>query len=165
MEVINMRDKILRILESNGRIPFDQLAIMVGLTTSETEKIIKELEEEKIILKYSAVINWEKAGLEETVAIIDVKVAPQREVGFDAVAQRIYRFPEVRSVSLISGDYDLSVSIEGKSMKEVASFVSQKLSTIDGVLGTSTHFILKRYKVAGVAFEDEEEDRRELVSP
>ncbi|MGI6679762.1 MAG: Lrp/AsnC family transcriptional regulator [Dehalobacterium sp.] len=160
-----MRDKILRILESNGRIPFDQLAIMVGLTTSETEKIIKELEEEKIILKYSAVINWEKAGLEETVAIIDVKVAPQREVGFDAVAQRIYRFPEVRSVSLISGDYDLSVSIEGKSMKEVASFVSQKLSTIDGVLGTSTHFILKRYKVAGVAFEDEEEDRRELVSP
>jgi DNA-binding Lrp family transcriptional regulator len=165
MEVINMRDKILRILESNGRIPFDQLAIMVGLTTSETEKIIKELEEEKIILKYSAVINWEKAGLEETVAIIDVKVAPQREVGFDAVAQRICRFPEVRSVSLISGDYDLSVSIEGKSMKEVASFVSQKLSTIDGVLGTSTHFILKRYKVAGVAFEDEEEDRRELVSP
>ncbi|MCR6546346.1 Lrp/AsnC family transcriptional regulator [Dehalobacterium formicoaceticum] len=161
----NMREKILKILESNGRIPFEQLAVMVDLSASEVEEIIRELEDEKIILKYSAVVNWEKAGLEESVAIIDVKVAPQREVGFDAVAQRIYRFPEVRSVSLISGDYDLSVSIEGKSMKEVASFVSQKLSSIDGVLGTSTHFILKRYKVAGVVYEDEYEDRRELVSP
>ncbi|MEN3005165.1 Lrp/AsnC family transcriptional regulator [Dehalobacterium formicoaceticum] len=161
----NMREKILKILESNGRIPFEQLAVMVDLSASEVEEIIRELEDEKIILKYSAVVNWEKAGLEESVAIIDVKVAPQREVGFDAVAQRIYRFPEVRSVSLISGDYDLSVSIEGKSMKEVASFVSQKLSSIDGVLGTSTHFVLKRYKVAGVVYEDEYEDRRELVSP
>lgn len=160
-----MRNKILKILASDGRISFEQMAVMLDSTKEEVEAIVKELEEEKIILKYSAVINWEKAGAEEAVAIIDVKVSPQREVGFDSVAQRIYRFPEVRSVSLISGDYDLSVSIEGKSMKEVAMFVAQKLATIEHVLSTRTHFILKRYKMAGEIFEDEEVDRREVITP
>jgi DNA-binding Lrp family transcriptional regulator len=128
-----MKNKVLKLLECNGRISFEQMAVMLDTTVEEIEAIVKKLEEEKIILKYSAVINWEKAGVEEAVAIIDVKVSPQREVGFDAIAQRIYRFPEVRSVSLISGEYDLSVSIEGKSMKEVAMFVAQKLATIDHV--------------------------------
>ncbi|MEL7563518.1 MAG: Lrp/AsnC family transcriptional regulator [Dehalobacterium sp.] len=160
-----MRNKVLRLLESDGRLSFSQMAVMLDSTEAEIQAMVKELEEEKIILKYSAVINWEKAGSEDAVAIIDVKVSPQREVGFDAVAQRIYRFPEVRSVSLISGDYDLSVSIEGKTMKDVAMFVAQKLSTIEHVLSTRTHFILKRYKIAGVIFEDEHEDRREVVTP
>ncbi|HHT63748.1 MAG: Lrp/AsnC family transcriptional regulator [Bacillota bacterium] len=160
-----MKNKVLKLLECNGRISFEQMAVMLDTTVEEIEAIVKKLEEEKIILKYSAVINWEKAGVEEAVAIIDVKVSPQREVGFDAIAQRIYRFPEVRSVSLISGEYDLSVSIEGKSMKEVAMFVAQKLATIDHVLSTRTHFILKRYKMAGVIFEDEEVDRREVITP
>jgi len=160
-----MRNKILKLLECDGRLSFAQMAVMLDSTEDEIQAIVKELEEEKIILKYSAVINWEKAGSEDAVAIIDVKVSPQREVGFDAVAQRIYRFPEVRSVSLISGDYDLSVSIEGKTMKDVAMFVAQKLSTIEHVLSTRTHFILKRYKIAGVIFEDENEDRREVVTP
>ncbi|ATW24367.1 Lrp/AsnC family transcriptional regulator [Candidatus Formimonas warabiya] len=160
-----MRNKILKLLACNSRMPLDQIAVMLDTTVEEVEGIIKELEEEKIILKYSTVINWEKAGAETAVAIIDVKVSPQREVGFDAVAQRIYRFPEVRSVSLMSGDYDLSVSIEGKSMKDVALFVAQKLATIEHVLSTRTHFILKRYKMAGVIFEDAEEDRREVVTP
>ena len=160
-----MRNKILKLLACDGRLSYEQMAVMLDSTAEEVERIVKELEEEKIILKYSAVINWEKAGVEEAVAIIDVKVAPQREVGFDAVAQRIYRFPEVRSVSLISGDYDLSVSIEGKSMKDVAMFVAQKLATIEHVLSTRTHFILKRYKMAGVIFDDEEVDRREVVTP
>jgi DNA-binding Lrp family transcriptional regulator len=160
-----MKNKVLKLLECNGRISFEQMAVMLDTTVEEIEAIVKKLEEEKIILKYSAVINWEKAGVEEAVAIIDVKVSPQREVGFDAIAQRIYRFPEVRSVSLISGEYDLSVSIEGKSMKEVDMFVAQKLATIDHVLSTRTHFILKRYKMAGVIFEDEEVDRREVITP
>ena len=160
-----MRNKVLKLLAGEGRISFEQMAVMLDSTVEEIEAIVKELENEKVILKYSAVINWEKAGVEEAVAIIDVKVSPQREVGFDAVAQRIYRFPEVRSVSLISGDYDLSVSIEGKSMKDVAMFVAQKLATIEHVLSTRTHFILKRYKMAGVIFDDEEVDRREVVTP
>ncbi|MGI6684712.1 MAG: Lrp/AsnC family transcriptional regulator [Bacillota bacterium] len=160
-----MRNKVLKLLECNGRMSFEQMAVMLNSTVEEIENLVKELEEEKIILKYSAVINWEKAGVEDAVAIIDVKVSPQREVGFDTVARRIYRFPEVRSVSLISGEYDLSVSIEGKSMKDVAMFVAQKLATIEHVLSTRTHFILKRYKMAGVAFEEEEKDRREVVTP
>lgn len=160
-----MRNKILKLLACNGRMPFEQMAVMLDSTVEELQAIVKELEDEKIILKYSAVINWEKAGSENAVAIIDVKVSPQREVGFDAVAQRIYRFPEVRSVSLMSGEYDLSVSIEGKSMKDVALFVAQKLAPIEHVLSTRTHFVLKRYKMAGVIFEDGEEDRREVVTP
>lgn len=160
-----MRNKILRILACNSKISFDEIAVMLGINTQEVKKIVSDLEEEKIILNYTTIINWEKAGEESTKAIIHVKVTPQREVGFDAVAERIYRFPEVRSLTLMSGEFDLSVTVEGNSMKEVAMFVAQKLSTIDGVQSTKTHFVLKRYKVAGVIFEDQEEDRRQVVTP
>ena len=160
-----MKEKILRILAVNSRIPFAQIGVMLGISTEEVERLVQEMEAEKIILSFTTIINWERANLESTEAIIHVKVAPQREKGFDAVAERIYRFPEVRSVTLMSGDYDLSVVIEGESMKEVAMFVAQRLSTIEGVQGTKTHFVLKRYKEAGVLFEDQEEDRRQVVMP
>ncbi|MGI6712727.1 MAG: Lrp/AsnC family transcriptional regulator [Bacillota bacterium] len=160
-----MRKKLLKLLECNSRLTYEEIAVMLNSTVREIKQAIQEMEDAKIILKYTTVINWEKAGLETGTAIIDVKVTPQREVGFDAVAERIYRFPEVRSVSLMSGDYDLSVVIEGKSMKEVAMFVAQKLATLEHVLSTRTHFVLKHYKTAGVIFEDQQEDLRQVVTP
>jgi len=160
-----MEKEILKLLACNSRISLEEMATMLDTNEDEVAAIIKRLEEEKIILKYTTVINWEKAGSDTATAIIDVKVTPQREVGFDAVAERIYRFPEVRSVSLMSGEYDLSVTIEGKSMKEVALFVAQKLATLEHVQSTRTHFVLKYYKMAGVIFEDQEEDRRQVITP
>ncbi|MCA0988753.1 Lrp/AsnC family transcriptional regulator [Guptibacillus algicola] len=166
MEMNEKEIEILEILEDNARIPLDVLADMVDLSEEEVEKTITSLEEQNIILNYSSVINWDKAaGKDGVVAMIDVKVTPKREVGFDDVAERIYRFPEVKTVYLMSGAYDLSVQIEGKTMKEVAFFVSNKLSTLDSVLSTTTHFLLKKYKHDGVIFEPEQKDKRIVVSP
>jgi len=116
-------------------------------------------------LKYITLVNWEKVGEEKVSALIEVRLTPQRDVGFDAVAERISRFPEVRSVRLVSGTYDLAVNIEGRSMREVSNFVATKLATIEGVVSTTTHFVLKTYKQDGVIIGDEEEDRRLVVSP
>lgn len=158
--------EILHLIEDNARISIDTLAKMVDLSVEETERIIKKLEDKNIILNYTAVIDWKKASVAETVtAMIDVKVTPKRGVGFDDVAERIYRFPEVKALYLMSGAYDLSVVIEGKTMSEIASFVSDKLSTIDSVISTTTHFQLKKYKHDGVVFGDKEEDNRIVVSP
>lgn len=158
--------EILQLIEQNARMSAETLAKMVDLTVAETEEIIKELEEQKVILGYSAVIDWTKITETETVtAMIDVKVTPKRGVGFDDVAERIYRFPEVRALYLMSGAYDLSVVIEGKTMQEVAKFVSQKLSTLDSVISTTTHFQLKKYKHDGVVFSDGEEDQRIVITP
>lgn len=160
-----MRKEILELLETNSRIPLEQIAIMLGITKEEVEKEIAAMEEEGIILQYSTLINWEKAGKELISALIDVKVIPQRDVGFDEIAERIYRFPEVRSVMLMSGMYDLSVEVTGRSMKEVALFVSQRLATIEQVQSTATHFVLKKYKEKGVILEDKEHDHRQVISP
>ncbi|QOY38188.1 Lrp/AsnC family transcriptional regulator [Anaerobacillus isosaccharinicus] len=158
--------EILQLIEENARISDETLAKMVDLTIEETRDIIKELEDQKVILGYSAVIDWTKINETETVtAMIDVKVTPKRGVGFDDVAERIYRFPEVRALYLMSGAYDLSVVIEGKTMQEVARFVSEKLSTLDSVLSTTTHFQLKKYKHDGVVFSDGEEDHRIVITP
>lgn len=158
--------ELLEILEKNGRIPIDTLAKMLDLSSEETERMIKELEEKNIILNYSAVIDWSKAVEDEKVtAVIDVKVTPKRGVGFNEVAERIYRFPEVKAVYLMSGAYDLSVTVEGKSVTEVARFVAEKLSTIESVISTTTHFLLKKYKHDGVIFEPKKEDKRIVVSP
>lgn len=158
--------ELLEILEKNGRIPIDTLAKMLDLKPEETERMIKELEENNIILNYSAVIDWSKAVEDEKVtAVIDVKVTPKRGVGFNEVAERIYRFPEVKAVYLMSGAYDLSVTVEGKSVTEVARFVAEKLSTIESVISTTTHFLLKKYKHDGVIFEPKKEDKRIVVSP
>lgn len=157
--------ELLELLEKDHTLTVEQLATMLDRPKEEIAAIKKRLEDEKIIVKYQTIVNWEKAGDERVAAIIDVKITPQREVGFDSIAERIYRFPEVRSLYLMSGAYDLMVMIEGKDLKEVSQFVSNKLSTIEGVLSTTTHFMLKMYKESGVILEDEEEDRRLVISP
>jgi len=138
---------------------------MLNIDVEEVCQRISEMEEDNTIISYHTLINWEKVGEETVSAIIEVKVAPQRDVGFDAVAERIYRFPEVKSVQLVSGGYDLAVLVEGKSMKDVALFVAMKLSTIETVLSTYTHFVLKTYKRDGIILEDGEKDRRLVVTP
>jgi DNA-binding Lrp family transcriptional regulator len=157
--------ELLELLEKDHTLTVEQLATMLDKPQEEIAAIKKRLENEKIIVKYQTIVNWEKAGAERVTAIIDVKITPQREVGFDSIAERIYRFPEVRSLYLMSGAYDLMVMIEGKDLKEVSGFVSNKLSTIEGILSTTTHFMLKMYKESGVILEDKEEDRRLVVSP
>jgi DNA-binding Lrp family transcriptional regulator len=156
-----MLKKILKILEGDARTTSKQIATMTGAPQSEIEKLIKQAEKDRTILKYKTIINWEKAGEEQVSALIEVKIAPQRDVGFDAVAERIYRFPQTRSVYLLSGTYDLLVLVSGKTMHEVADFVSQKLAPIEEVQGTVTHFLLKRYKEDGEILEGKEESKRQ----
>lgn len=152
--------EVLRILEKDARATPQQISLMTGVPVEEVDKIIKKAEEERIIVKYKTVINWEKLGEERVRALIEVKVQPQRDVGFDAAAERVYRFPQAHSVFLVSGAYDLSVMVVGKSMQEVAAFVSQKLAPLESVQGTVTHFLLKRYKDDGEVLEGEEEAKR-----
>jgi DNA-binding Lrp family transcriptional regulator len=166
MKLTEKELEIVEILEKNARMPIETLAKMTSLTVEETERVLKKLEDTKVIVRYATVIDWRKVdGHEGVTAMIDVKVTPKRGVGFDEVAERIYRFPEVKSVYLMSGAYDLSVVIEGKSMAEVAHFVSEKLSTLDSVISTTTHFILKKYKHDGTVFDEGEQDRRIVVAP
>lgn len=158
--------ELLHILEENGRRSAETIATMLGTSVEEVKETIEKLEKEKIIIKYPAIVNWEKVDENDLVtAMIDVKVTPKREVGFDEIAERIYRFPEVQSVYLMSGAYDLSVVIEGKTMRQVAQFVSEKLSALDSVISTTTHFILKKYKHDGVILEKPEDDKRMVVTP
>jgi len=158
-----MLKDILRILEKDARTTTKQIATMTGTTSDKVTKIIKQAEKEHTILKYKAIINWEKVEDEQVGALIEVRVTPQRDVGFDAIAERIYRFPQARSVYLLSGTYDLLVLVSGKTMQEVAEFVAQKLALIEGVNGTVTHFMLKRYKEDGEILEGGEETKRQPV--
>jgi DNA-binding Lrp family transcriptional regulator len=163
------RDKqreLLHILEENSRRSAETIATMLDTTVEDVKETIAQLEKAKVIIKYPAIVNWEKVEQDDLVtAMIDVKVTPKREVGFDDIAERIYRFPEVQSVYLMSGAYDLSVVIEGKTMRQVAQFVSEKLSALDSVISTTTHFILKKYKHDGVILEQPEDDKRMVVTP
>lgn len=156
-------NEVLKILENNARISLDRIAAMTDLSTEEVASQIKQAEQDRTILKYKTIINWDKAGEEIVWALIEVRVTPQREVGFDAIARRIYMFPQARTVYLVSGTYDLLVIVNGKTMHEVANFVSQKLSTIEGVQETTTHFMLKRYKEDGEILEGGEEIKRQPV--
>ncbi|MDI6814567.1 MAG: Lrp/AsnC family transcriptional regulator [Dehalococcoidales bacterium] len=158
-----MIKEILRILENDARTTAKKISTMTGTASAEVAKLIKQAEKDRTILKYKTIINWEKVGEEQVWALIEVKVTPQREVGFDAVAERIYRFPQARSVYLASGTYDLVVLVLGKTMHEVADFVAQKLAPIEGVQGTVTHFVLKRYKEDGEILEGKEEVKRQPV--
>ncbi len=158
-------NNILKILEQDARTTPAQIAVMTGRTEQEVKDQIAALEQKGIIKRYKTVIDWAKAGRERTYAFIDVKVTPSRGVGFDDVAERIYKYPEVQSVYLVSGEYDLRVVVAGTSLKEVSFFVSEKLATIDNVQATITHFVLKRYKEDFEIFEDTSEDRRLSVAP
>jgi DNA-binding Lrp family transcriptional regulator len=156
---------ILDLLKEDARRSAELLATLLGADRAEVEKAIAELEADKVIVKYATVVNWGKVDDDKVTALIEVQITPERGRGFDAIAERIYLYPEVKSVYLMSGAYDLLVEIEGTTLKEVASFVSSKLSSIDRVLSTKTHFILKKYKQDGVIFEDHEDDQRLLISP
>lgn len=166
MKLTEKETEILEILDENSRADLETIAKMAGIPVNEVRAIIDKLEKEKVIIDYSAMIDWRKVdGHEGVTAMIDVKVTPKRGVGFDEVAERIYRFQEVESVYLMSGAYDLSVVIRGNSMSDVARFVSDKLSTLDSVVSTTTHFILKKYKHDGKVFETGDDDKRIVVSP
>lgn len=158
-------DEILKTLERDARTTHEQIATMLGIPEKDVNKKIREYEKKGVIRKYKTVINWEKAGKEPVYAMVDVKVTPQRGRGYDGVAERILRFPEVINLYLISGTYDLSVLVKGSDMKEIASFVSEKLATLDQVQGTVTHFVLKRYKEDGDILFDKEEKKRLAISP
>lgn len=161
-----IRQGILEILKADSRTPHDMIATMLGTTQEAVDREIQEMEAENIIVKYTTLINPDKAYEDaEVTALIEVRVSPQREQGFDIVAERIYRFEEVQSVFLTSGAFDLMVTVKGKDMRQVALFVAQKLSTLEGVLSTATHFILKTYKDEGIVFEEKEEDYRLPVTP
>lgn len=160
-----MREDILRAIENNARIEVADLATILGSPEEEISKEISQMEKDKIIFGYHTMINWDKTNTDRVVALIEVRVTPQREQGFDAIAERIYRFSEVSSVYLMSGSFDLTVIIEGRSMKEVALFVAQRLAVLDNVLSTSTHFVLKKYKENGIVLESEKKDERIIVSP
>jgi DNA-binding Lrp family transcriptional regulator len=154
--------EIFEILEQNGRATPGQIATMVDKPVRQVEKIIKQAEKDGIILKYKAIINWPKLGNEDVWALIEVRVAPQRGVGFDTIAERIYQFPEVYSAYLVSGTYDLAILVRGKNMQEISSFVAEKLSPLEQVQSTVTHFLLKRYKESGETFHTPKETNRRL---
>jgi len=158
-----MIKEILKILENDARTTTKQISAMTGTPSEEVAKIIKQAEKDQTILKYKTIINWDKVGEEQVGTFIEVRVAPQRDVGFDAIAERIYRFPQAHSVYLLSGTYDLLVLVTGKTMHEVADFIAQKLAPIEGVQGTVTHFMLKRYKEDGEIMEGREGLRHQPV--
>ncbi len=157
-----MKD-ILEILEKDSSISVENIALMLGKSVDEVREQIGKYEEEGVIAGYKALINWDKTDRETVTALIEVKVTPQRGQGFDKVAERIYRYPQVKACYLMSGGFDLTVMIEGSSMKEVALFVAEKLAPLENVLSTSTHFVLKKYKDKGIIFEEKQEDDREAV--
>ena len=160
-----LESDLLEILKEDCRFPLEKLAVMTGATLEEVASAIDEMEKRRVILRYTPVINWDLTDRERVEAMIEVKVTPQRDMGFDAVAKRIYRFDEVKSVYLMSGSYDLLVLVEAPTLKELAAFVSAKLSPLEMVTGTATSFVLKRYKEEGIVFEEEGSDRRLVVSP
>ncbi len=160
-----MREELLAIIEKNSRIDLKELAIILGVQEIDVVNELSALEAEGIICGYHTLINWEKTNIDKVTALIEVRVTPQRGHGFGNVAERIQRYPEVNSVYLISGGYDLMVILEGKSLREVSSFVSDKLSTLEQVLSTATHFILRKYKDHGTVLSQKKEDEREMITP
>lgn len=156
-------EEILEILEKNSRYTAEEIAEMTGKPIDEVKAAIKKYEKENVIVGYTTLVNWEKTSKESVIALIEVRITPQRGQGFDKVAERIYKFPEVKSCYLMSGGFDLAVTVECKTMKDVALFVAQKLAVQESVLSTATHFVLKKYKDEGVIFGDKQKDDREDI--
>ena len=160
-----MKEKILSVIEKNSKISIRDLAIVLGEKEEDVAKAISEMEADDTICGYHTIINWEKTNRERIVALIEVKVTPQRISGFDHLAERIYKFPEVDSVYLMSGAFDFCIMLEGKTLREVSRFVSEKLSTLDSVISTSTHFVLKKYKEHGTEMVPDKKAERQLITP
>lgn len=160
-----LRLEILRDVEKNSRVDLGELAVRLGVEEVDVANEMAEMEKERIICGYHTLIDWDRAGVEMVTALIEVRVTPQRDRGFDRIAERIYNYPEVYAVYLISGSYDLLVTLEGKTLKEVSRFVSERLSPIDEVLSTATHFILKKYKDHGTIMVPKKGSERMLVTP
>ena len=159
-----MREQILRMLEKNSRIDLKDLAIRLGVDEVTVANEVAQMEKENIICGYHTMINWENTSQEKVIALIEVKVTPQRGMGFDKLAERIYLYDEVETVYLMSGGYDFAVILNGKTLREVSQFVSDKLSTLDSVLSTSTHFVLKKYKEHGTILAQKHKDERMLMT-
>ena len=159
-----MREELLKTIEKNSRIELKELAVRIGVSEVDVANELAAMEAEGIICGYHTLINWENTSVEKVSALIEVRVTPQRGQGFDHIAQRIYNYPEVEALYLISGGYDLLISLEGKSLKEIAMFVSDKLAPLDSVLSTATHFILKKYKDHGTVLSKKATDEREMIT-
>ena len=157
-EILNILDK------EKGNISRAKIAQMLGMEEKEVADKIEKMEKENVIVGYKTIVNWDKTDKDVVVALIELRITPQRGEGFDKVAERIYKYPQVKSLYLMSGAYDLAVTIEGKSMKEVALFVAQKLAPMDSIISTATHFVLKKYKEEGIVFEDDEKDTRQVIT-
>ena len=157
--------KVEELLYEDARVTPERAAVMLGMREEDVRAAVDKLEQERVIVGYPALVNWDKTPIEKVKAVIEVKVTPQRDMGFDAIAARIYRFDEVTAVYLMSGAYDLMLEVQAESLRTLANFVSQKLATIDSVLSTATHFVLKKYKVDGVILEEEHADHRLAVTP
>ncbi|MCV4233108.1 Lrp/AsnC family transcriptional regulator [Virgibacillus sp. LDC1] len=164
-ELSELKLKVLDLLKEDARRSPALLSTLLGVDEEEVKTSIAELERDHVIVKYATVVNWGKVEDEKVTALIEVQITPERGRGFEGIAERIYLFPQVKSVYLMSGAYDLLVEVEGGSLREVANFVSEKLSPIDSVLSTKTNFILKKYKQDGIIFEERQEDNRLLISP
>lgn len=160
-----MREKILTFIEKNSRVELKELAILLGMSEVDVANELEAMEKEGIICGYHTLIDWDKVTTERINALIEVRVTPQRGHGFDSIAERIFKYPEVEATYLISGGYDLLVTLEGKTLREVSRFVSEKLSTLDSVISTSTHFILKKYKDHGTILHEKYDDERMIVTP
>ena len=160
-----MKEELLTIIEKNSRIDLKELAVILGVTEQAVLDELAKLEKDGVICGYHTLIDQDKTSVEKVNALIEVRVTPQRGQGFDKIAERIYNYPEVKSVYLISGGYDLLVTLEEKSLKEISAFVSDKLSTLESVLSTATHFILKKYKDHGTILDKKHEDEREIITP
>ncbi len=160
-----MREKILTYIEKNSRVALHDLAVILGVDEQAVRDELAAMEEEHVICGYHTLIDWDKTDVEKVTAMIEVRVTPQRGMGFDKVAERIYNYPEVNSVYLISGGFDLMVTLEGKTLRDISTFVTEKLSTLDSVLSTKTNFILKKYKDHGTVMAEPAKDERMLVAP
>ena len=157
-------EQMLKLLEENGRLSAEELAVLLGITTEEVARRMDEYRSEGLVRGYKALVDWEKAGFNHVQAIIELRVTPKKSRGFDEIATTIARFDEVAGVFLMSGGYDLQVVIRGKSFQEIALFVAKRLSSMDDVLSTATHFVLRTYKKDGVIYADEEKDEREWAT-
>ena len=160
-----MREKILNYIEKNSRVDLKELAILLGMEEADVANELAAMESEGVICGYHTIIDWDKVTEERVNGLIEVRVTPQRGKGFDEIAERIYKYPEVTACYLMSGGYDLLISIEGKTLKEISMFVSQKLSTLESILSTTTHFILKKYKDHGTIMNQNKEDERMMMTP